>query len=189
MTHIKVSTHHAFLNTDIMFSVSDQCRMKITDKLTGVDYIVDNQLTLKLSAGKHVFVSEDGIQEVIYVEDAIKLGGSSIKEAFVFDNNPWCFVVTKDRLYATNPEEGTELVEYNLTPNEIIAFDDYQGETCDYVLLRTKGDYTIYHVPSGRQIIRFTGHIYSNAHIVIYKENDMVFIYDYRKEVILDCSR
>lgn len=186
MTQIKVSTHHAFLNTDIMFSASDQRRMKITDQLTGVDYIVDNQLTLKLSAGKHVFVSENGIQEVIYVEDAIKLGGSSIKEAFVFDNNPWCFVVTKDRLYATNPEEGTELVEYNLTPNEITAFDDYQGETCDYVLLRTKEDYTIYHVPSGHQKISFTGHIYSNAHIVIYKKNDTIFIYDYRKEVILD---
>ena len=102
---LNVNTHHAYLNTDIVLSSSHPV-IDLKDELTGTVYhVTDEQLAIRLCAGKHRLYSESlGEELYIEIEDAIKLGGSNVKEAFVFDENSWVFVVTKDRLYATNTE-------------------------------------------------------------------------------------
>lgn len=183
-----VNTHHAYLNTDIILS-SELQSVEIIDELTGIEYhLAGKPLNVRLCAGKHWLYSRtlnEGLS--IEIEDAIKLGGSNLKDTYVFDENPWVFVVTKDRLYVTNIETNEEKVEYNLSPDEIHAYSKYDGKTCDFFLFKTQQDYSIYNVSTGAFVVRFTNHIFSNSHLVIYKEEDNVIVYDYRcKEVVVE---
>lgn len=182
---IKTNTHHAYLNTDIILTSDEAC--VVTDTLTSKEYCIENEsVVLKLCAGKHIFKSNDSAREVIVeIEDAIKLGGSTIKQAFVFDDNPWVFVTTKDRLYVSNIKTKEEKVEFNVTPNEIRSLGVYFGKPSDFFLLKTHDDYSIFNVSTGRHVINFSNHIYSNSHLVVYKNDNTVVVYDYRKETLI----
>jgi hypothetical protein len=183
---IKVNTHHAYLNTEIVLS-SELSHVDIIDEQTGLVYTLNGKpLAIKLAAGKHRLYNESLGEEInLEIEDAIKLGGSNIKKAFVFDENPWVFVATKDRLYATNTETNEEKVEYNLTPDEICAYSNYRGEVCDYFLFQTEQDYSIFNLTTGANVISFNDHIYSNSHLVIYKKEEKVIVFDYRHKKVL----
>ena len=182
MAKFTVNTHHAYLNNEIV--IKSEEKVVITDKSTGMEYEVDGEVTTHLCAGKHILYI-DGQEEEILIEDAIKLGGSIIKNAFVFDNNPWVFVTTKDRLYATNIDTKEEKVEYNITPDEIESFGCYYGKPCEFFLMKTRQDYSIYNVLNGKKVLTFINHIYSDNHLVIYKEDESVIIYDYRSERVI----
>jgi hypothetical protein len=139
-------------------------------------------------------------EEMVFIEDAIKLGGSRLKNAFVFDKNPWIFVTTMDRLYITNKETKEEKVEYNITPNSIkelgftndYVYDSEEGQfrwikkPCEYFLFQTENDYAIYDVLRGNIVFSFINHIYSNEHLVIYKKDNGFEIYDYREEKTIE---
>ena len=183
---IRVNAHHAYLNTDIVLS-SELPSVDLTDEQTGTIYkLAGKPLVIKLSAGKHRLYNEGLGEEInIEIEDAIKLGGSNIKKAYVFDENPWVFVITKDRLYATNIETNEEKVEYNLTPDEICAYDNHDGKTCDYFLFQTEQDYSIFNVSTATSVFIFNNHIYSNSHLVIYRKDEMVVVFDYRLMKVL----
>ena len=118
MANFSVNTHHAYLNTDITIHNNTTKSIIVQDLTTSEEWLVDDEKTIRLSAGTHILESEDAKQTII-IEDAIKFGGSRIKDAFVFDDNPWVFVSTNDRLYATNIETGEEKVEHNVTPDSI----------------------------------------------------------------------
>lgn len=183
-----VNTHHAFLNTDIVLS-SRVCPVTVFDKLSGEEYVVnDKPLVTKLCAGKHELYSKELDEEIVVeVEDAMKFGGGRIAKAkaFVFDENPWVFVVTKDRLYATNTKTGECEIEHNICPSEIRGYGNYHGAVCDYFLFKTEDDYSIYNVSSGKHIIQFTDYIYSNSHLVIFKKDEAVVVYNYRDEKVI----
>lgn len=128
-----VNTHHAFLNTEIVLK-SELPSVELIDELTGIVYNINGSpLTVKHCAGRHKLYCQRYDEEIIVeIEDTIKLGGGRTREAFVFDDNPWVFVVTKDRLYATNTETKEEKVEFNLVPDEIQGYRKRYGKTCDY---------------------------------------------------------
>lgn len=111
MATFTVNTHHAYLNNKIVIETKDW--ITIEDISTGLKYQFKKVLVIKLSAGLHILKSDDHEEEIV-IEDAIKLGGSKIKYAFVFDDTPWTFVTTKDRLYITNVETHEEKIEYNI---------------------------------------------------------------------------
>ena len=178
MANFTVNTHHAYLNNDIVIKADGQVKIKNTT--TGDLYEFDNEMRIHLSAGLHILISDDH-QEDIFIEDAIKLGGSKIKNAFVFDNSPWCFVTTKDRLYITNIETNEEKVEYNITPDEIISLPSYvYKKHNEYFLFKTEQDYAIFNVLTGKIVFQFTNHIFSNGHLVIFKKENEVEVYDFR---------
>ena len=180
MATFSVNTHHAFLNSVIV--IKAEGHVTIEDTITGLKYKVLNKLETHLSAGRHILISDEH-EEVIVIEDAIKLGGGRIKHAHVFDNNPWIFVTTSDRLYITNSETHEEKVEYNITPDEIECLPTYVYNTKskEFFLFKTKNDYAIYNVETGKIIIQFSNHIFSNGHLVIYNREDFIEIYDFRK--------
>ena len=183
MALFTVNTHHAYLNSDIII----RCEgfVSIEDIDAGEKYDVRDELRIRLTAGRHILKTDDYEEEII-IEDAIKLGGSKIKNAFVFDNNPWIFVTTKDRLYITNRDTGDEKIEHIITPDSIEQLTPYYfGKPCEYFLFQTKQDYAIYNVMKGKIVYRFTNHIYSNGHLVIYKSEDKVIVYDYLKDKII----
>ena len=97
MEKFTVNTHHAYLNNKILVRAEDW--ITIEDSSTGQKYKFQNVLEIRLSAGLHILKSRDH-EEKIIIEDAIKLGGSKVKSAFVFDNTPWVFVTLKS---ATKP--------------------------------------------------------------------------------------
>ena len=142
---IKVNTHHAYLNTEIVLS-SELSHVDIIDEQTRLVYTLNGKpLAIKLAAGKHRLYNETLGEEInLEIEDAIKLGGSNIKKAFVFDENPWVFVATKDRLYATNSETNEEKVEYNLTPDEICAYRKFHTENEIKQIKTNRIKYTVY---------------------------------------------
>ena len=177
MATFVVNTHHAYLNYDIVIKTEGQ--ITIVDTITGLKYEFHNELKTHFSAGRHILKSDDH-EEEIFIEDAIKLGGSRVKNAFVFDNNPWTFVTTKDRLYITNLETHEEKVEYNITPDEIMSLPPYVGKLTEYFLFKTYKDYAIYNVLTGKIVFQFTNHIFSNGHLVIFKREDNIEVYDFR---------
>lgn len=183
---ITTNTHHAFLNTEIVF----QCEEKVSDlvdDLTNKNYVIDNGcLAIRLCAGKHRFYSQEKDSEVnIIIEDAIKLGGGQITKVFIFDDNYWVFVETDDRLYIANTQTNEEKVEYNLKPEEIISFEPLYGKNCNYFLFQTKNSYSIYDVETGEEECSFSNHIYSNSHLVIYQEEGLIKVYNYRNKRIV----
>ena len=124
MTTFTVNTHHAYLNNKIVIQSESEEWITIEDISTGQKYEFQRVLVIKLSAGHHILKFDDHEEEIV-IEDAIKLGGSKVKNAFVFDDNPWAFVTTKDRLYITNTETHEEKVEFNITPDEIMSLPAY----------------------------------------------------------------
>lgn len=182
MATFTVNTHHAYLNNDIVFKCEGS--ISIEDVITREKYQFTNELRTRLCAGKHILKTDDH-EEEIYIEDAIKLGGSNLKDAFVFDNNPWLFVTTKDRLYVTNRETKEERIEYNTTPDSISELVYYHGIPCEFFLFQTKQDYAIYNAKLGKIIFSFTNHIFSNGHLVIYKTEEGIVVHDYRNNRVV----
>lgn len=180
MGNIKANTHHAYLNTEIIISSTSPVD-DLTDKLTGKKYCIDKEpLVIHLCAGTHCLYSKSLNEKiVIRIEDAIKLGGSHIKGKYVFDNNPWVFITTGDRLYISNVETNEEKVEYNISPEDIIPLNDLSGISSEYFLFITKTDYAIYNVDKDEFVFKFNNHIFSNHHLVIYQQGESIIVYDY----------
>ncbi len=176
MATFTVNTHHAYLNNDILIKADGSTT--IVDIYTENIYQVKDQLATRLTAGLHLLKS-DNHEEEIFIEDAVKFGGSRIIKAFVFDENPWSFVTTKDRLYASNSKTHEEKVEYGITPDEIVPFPTYMGAD-ELFRFKTKDDYAIFNVLTGKIPFQYTGHIFSNNHLIIFKNEDGVEVYDYR---------
>lgn len=173
MKSFTVNTHHAYLNTDICIHNNTIKPIVVKDLTTSEEWHVNHDKLIRLSSGEHILESGDTKSKII-IEDAIKLGGSTIKKAFVFDDNPWVFLTTKDRFYAENMDTGEEKVEHCITPNTITSLGQYYGKPCEYFLFNTKKDYSIYNVETGKLIITFSDHIYSNNHLVIYRSDALV---------------
>lgn len=186
MAKFTVNTHHAYLNNDIIIRYDGF--ISIEDIITGEKYDIYDEFRTHLSAGKHILKSDDHEEEII-IEDAIKLGGSTVKRdkgGFVFDDSPWVFVVLKDRLYITNIETKEERVEYGITPDFIFSLGQYNGKANDFFLFKTEDDYSLFNVQSGIITKTFTNHIFSNSLFVIYEEKERAFIFDYHNNKLLD---
>lgn len=179
MADFSINTHHAYLNTNIVIRNNAETSIVVKDLTTSDEWVINDEKIICLSAGTHVLTSRN-TKTTIIVEDAIKFGGGRINKAFVFDDNPWAFVTLKDRFYAVNMETGEEKVEHVFAPDEIHSLGRYYGKTCEYFLFDTKGDYSVYNVETGEIILTFSNHIYSNSHLVIYRSDDNVVVYDYR---------
>lgn len=183
MTTFTVNTHHAYLNNKIVIQSESEEWITIEDISTGQKYEFQRVLVIKLSAGHHILKFDDHEEEIV-IEDAIKLGGSKVKNAFVFDDNPWAFVTTKDRLYITNTETHEEKVEFNITPDEIMslpAYGYYQNPN-EYFIFKSHNDYAVYNVLSGKLVFQFTNYIFANEHLIIFEQEDGIEVYDFREE-------
>ncbi len=85
---------------------------------------IDSLSDIHLNAGEHIVTcSIDGekYSDTIYVEDAIRLGGSEIVSGFCFDNSPWIVIVLKDRTYFLNSLTKEHFVENGISPINVTA--------------------------------------------------------------------
>ena len=165
---IKVNTHNAYLNTEIVITNSGD-KVDIVNLSTGDKYELNDSLKLHLPAGHHRFSCEELHEEFeVEVEDAIKLGGGDIKKgaSFVSDSTPWIFVTMEDRMYGHNSQTKEEFVEYSFTPEKIAWLSD------DYFLFQTNNEYTILNMQSREIVLHFSNLIFSNSHFIIYDDTD-----------------
>lgn len=63
-------------------------------------------------------LADSGENVKVEVRDAIRFGGSTFKDCFIFDETPWCFVVMRDRTYFYNRETKEQYVEH-ISPDSI----------------------------------------------------------------------
>lgn len=90
--------------------------------------------TFKLSQpGEFTVTFEDGTTSDILIEDGYKFGGSRLKNAFIFDNCPWAFVIMHDRTYFYNRETEQAYVE-PVSPDNIIEVSK------DFVIFENTGE-------------------------------------------------
>ena len=80
------------------------------------------------SPGCYIVESKvDGLRQAIRVEDAIRLGTSTLKRAYVFDDFPFIIFVMKDRIHFYDPLiESYVYTENFLCPDKIlqVGFDN-----------------------------------------------------------------
>lgn len=82
------------------------------------------------SAGEFVIRFEDGSEHNFRVEDGYRYGGNKLKNAFIFDDCPWAFVVMHDRTYFYNRKTQQSFFEP-------IAPDEIEEVSSDYVLFKS----------------------------------------------------
>ncbi|MFI3239544.1 MAG: hypothetical protein R3Y22_02995, partial [Bacteroidales bacterium] len=178
MKLFEVSTHHAYLNTDILLKSSREC-CEIHDQTTGTTYNVDSVLTLKLCAGEHILHCRESNQsEVIVIEDAIKLGGSQFKPnaSFVSEATPWIVVTMKDRIYFYNRDTRSEFVEHNLSPASVKYIG---GKANECFLFGSENDYSVFNAISRQVTYNCNSVIFTNDHLIISEEDNVLTVYDY----------
>ena len=188
MAKLSVHPHQGYLNTKfIIQSFSKNHKMvKITPKddgkflLPANDFrpilsfkLLDDQ-TLQLQEtfsfpGRYVIEFPDDKDSAVEIEvkDAIKFGGSTHKNSYVFDETPWCFIVMKDRTYFYNRDSGEEYVE-SISPDKI----SYVNK--DVVLLSNDKykENTLYSLTEQAPIITFTDEILLQDNILIVKDDE-----------------
>jgi hypothetical protein len=122
-----ITPHKGYLNTCFNIRKSSSNLSQILIDGEGIDSLSD----IHLNAGEHVVTCRiDGeiYSDTVFVEDAIRLGGSKIVSGFCFDNSPWIFIVLKDRTYFFNSSTKEHFVENGISPINVTAL------TCDLML-------------------------------------------------------
>lgn len=187
MAKLSVHPHQGYLNTKFTIqSFSRNHKMvKIIPKDNGMPLLHANDFrpilsfellddqTLQLQKtfpfpGRYVIEFPDDKDSAVEVEvkDAIKFGGSTHKNSYVFDETPWCFVVMKDRTYFYNRDSGEEYVE-SISPDKI----SYVNK--DVVLLSNDKhkEKTLYSLTEQAPILTFTDNILLQDNILIVKDD------------------
>lgn len=137
-------------------------------------------------SGKHNIHFDDNSEAEFIVEEGYKLGGGHFKNAFVFDNCPWGFVVMHDRTYFHNRETGEEYVEF-ISPDTIIEVSQ------DYVLFKNNGqqEVTLYSLHDQKPVICASDILYHNPCFLVWSESHDdnqskdIIVYSINKKSIL----
>lgn len=128
--------------------------------------------------------NEECTPKTIIVKDAIKFGGSTHKNSYVFDETPWCFVVMKDRTYFYNRDSGEEYVE-SISPDKI----SYVNKNIVLLSNDKHKENTLYSLTEQTPIITFADEILLQDDILIvkYETNNVTKLNVYRfTDTIID---
>ena len=118
-------------------------------------------------AGDFIIKFDDGMQREFVVEDGYKYGGNKFKNAFIFDDCPWGFVVMHDRTYFYNRNTEEAYIEA-ISPDSIESISE------DYVFLSNKDqeEITLYSLEEQCPVLWINNIVYSNKEIVCWKEQE-----------------
>lgn len=171
----KVHPYKGYLNTefrfyangteDIAYDILSESSDSDTPVLSG-RFTTNIPHSIKLKApGEYKVVFNDGTSSNIIVEDGYKFGGSAYKTSFIFDENPWCFIIMNDRTYFYNRVTEVAYVE-TISPDVINVISP------DYVLFINNGhdERTVYSLAEQKPILNVTNIVYYNKEIIIWQE-------------------
>lgn len=115
--------------------------------------------------GRYIIMLNNDRNSAVEVEvkDAVRFGGSTYKNSYVFEETPWCFVVMRDRTYFYNRNTDEQYVE-SFSPDEISCVNK------DVVLLSNKCDErTLYSLTEQRPLITYSNGILLNKDTLIFQ--------------------
>lgn len=123
---LKIYPQHGFLNTE--YKVRSEKEESFTilfngqKMFEGVVKAGETKVLPKLNvAGEYIVISNiSNERQKICVENALRLGSSDLKRAYVFDDFPYIIFVMKDRIHFYDPTIETYVYTENyLSPNDI----------------------------------------------------------------------
>ena len=193
MAAFHVHPHFGYLNSDVRLINKQDSRIVLKDTVDDKEYEVpaSSSISVRLTAGKHVFVAADteSPSETVIVEDAIKLGGSKEKKTYIFEGTPWALMVMLDRTYFYNRETGEQYLEHGLVPQSVKYL------TSDYLLFVSENDNSIFSLDtlSVEKVFSNSSFLYNNDHYAVFSTPDGIALYslDSRGEntlTILTCD-
>ena|GEM_PF-1459824 len=118
------------------------------------------------SAGEYVIKFEDGSTHSFRVEDGYRYGGNKLKNAFIFDNCPWAFVVMHDRTYFYNRQTQQSFVEP-------ISPDDIEEIAPDYVVFKSNkyNELTLFSLELQEPVLWVDNIVFHTNKVLCWKEN------------------
>ena len=196
MNLFNIFPHNAYLNSEICIFSGLNKEINIINTFTGdvIKLSKDMKWHGKLKHGKHIFSCKyndfEQIEEVV-VENAYKLGGSTLKNIFIFDENPWSLVVMKDRTYFYNRYNGSEYLEHRFSPDKIEVI------STNHLLMTSKNEMSIFSLELMKPIISFKEFVYIDDKYVVIDETEdvendsqiILAVYAYQSNVINDESK
>lgn len=124
--YLKIYPRHGFLNTEYKVRSENEESFTILfngqKMFEGVVKAGETKILPKLNvAGEYIVISNrSNERQKICVEDALRLGSSDLKRAYVFDDFPYIIFVMKDRIHFYDPSIETYVYTENyLSPNDI----------------------------------------------------------------------
>lgn len=117
--------------------------------------------------GEFTFECSDGTIIPLTVEDGYKYGGSSFKQAFIFDDCSWLFIVMHDRTYFYNRETKEAYVE-TISPDEIIEVSSR------FVIFSNDkhNERTLYSLEKQTPILYISNIIFYNSDVLVWEEKE-----------------
>lgn len=148
----------------ISYTVEDKEGNHICDGKVGPN---DPYELMMPHAGDFIIRFDNGSQREFFVEDGYKYGGNRFKDAFIFDDCPWAFVIMRDRTYFYNRNTEESYVEA-ISPDSIDAISE------DYVFLSNESqeEITLYSLEEQRPVLWIDNVVYSNNEIICWKEQE-----------------
>lgn len=188
---IHVFPKEGYLNTTFrVFGDNDQM-IRVDLKYNKIDSTETQQIITKhifLSPGKYheltlpageVSFCYGNERVIVQVHDAIKLGGSTHKNSFIFDNNPWCLLVMKDRTYFYNRDTKQEFVE-SISPDKVECISKNKLLICNKS--RDYEEYSVFDTDKLIAIANGVKMVYVDENVFIENKDDALIITDYDSE-------
>ena len=166
-----LNTKYSLYNTNdatsevIIKRLSDQC---IIDTL-----VSEPNKMVQISipeSGKYDIELKETQESIAHIEviDGYKFGGSSLKNAFLFEETPWIFVVMHDRTYFHNRITGREYVE-PISPDRI----DFLSPSKVIMSNNEQEVMTVYDLEAEKQILAFRNIIFKNNELMVWVEESL----------------
>ncbi len=128
-------------------------------------------------SGEFSLECSDGTAISLTVEDGYKYGGSKLKNAFIFDNCPWLFIVMNDRTYFYNRKTQEGYVEA-ISPDKITVLSS------EYAILenKTHAERTLYSLKEQKPVLSISNIIFYNSEVIVWSEESD------DKKILMLCS-
>lgn len=188
---IQIHPHVGFLNTEFEIlgnqSISNVRLVQTADEYGNEDLSINpamvevHSLKFKLSKPGTYSVYFNGKKEDdIVVKDALRFGGSTFKNAFIFDGTPWCFIVMRDRTYFYNRDTKCSFWE-SISPDSI----KYVSRSMVLMSNVDKQDCTLFSLTHMKGLVNFSKEVYlSDSVLIFFKEANVLSLIKFTDEII-----
>lgn len=168
---VTIHPHKGYLNTEFQIHLTGKNELSYSVYNNKKEFQFDGiaspnrpQAVKFPDPGDFTIKFEDGTEINLSVVDGYRFGGSKFKNAFIFDECPWVFIIMFDRTYFYNRETEESYVE-PISPDKIIEISN------EYVLFEIKGqnEKLIYSLNDQKPILGI-------SNVLTYNENGIAWI-------------
>ena len=190
MKDISIYPHYGFINTNFIIHSKNR-HIKTYLKVMPEERILhmpptDGYISVKFQPGEHQLLLLDSSDKIlqsenIYVDDAIKIGGSTFSGKFVLPD--WIILVMKDRSYFYNRFSKEERMEFKIHPNNIRQI------TSNILLFEENNYYNFFSMDTMTSIATFHrfDYIFHDNNTIVHKSrnNEIVIITDFTHKLFI----